>query len=188
MVIIGWIIAGLAALIIVLLVVGLVFTPDYTRKKTLAGYPVNHNRYLSLNEKTKVWISVWLPASLKDGEKIPALLRMERYVEETEDGWLTKVAGFYGYKFGGLKTTLEILDKGFAFVFVQSPGSCQSSGPRYSDYSPDEIDAVGLAIDWVSQQPWSNQKVGVQGGSYSGTTAEMSASRVESCLSHETRF
>ena len=174
MVIIGWIIAGLAALIIVLLVVGLVFAPNYTRKKTLAGYPVNHNRYLSLNEKTKVWISVWLPVSLEDGEKIPALLRMERYVEETEDGWLAKVAGFYGYKDGGLKTTLEILDKGFAFVFVQSPGSCQSSGPRYSDYSPDEIDAVGLAIDWVSQQSWSNQKVGVQGGSYSGTTAEMS--------------
>lgn len=174
MVIVGWIIAGLVVLIIALLVVGLLFTPNYARKKTLGGYPVNHNRYLSLNEKTKVWISVWLPPRLKSGEKIPALLRMERYIEETEDGWLTKAAGFYGYKDGGLKTTLEILKQGFAFVFVQSPGSCQSSGPRYSDYSPDEINAIGLAIGWVSNQPWSNQKVGVYGGSYSGTTAEMS--------------
>jgi len=172
--IIGLIIAGLAGLTIVLFLAGLLLYPDYGRKKTLAGYPVNHNRYLSLDERTKVWISVWLPPSLEAGERIPALLRMERYIEEVEDGWLAKVARFYGYKDGGLRTTLEILDKGFAFVFVQSPGSCQSSGPRYSDYSSIEIDAMGLTIDWVSRQPWSNQKMGVYGGSYSGTTAEMS--------------
>jgi len=140
------IIAGLAGLTIVLLLMGLLLSPDYTRKKTLAGYAVNHNRYLSLDEKTKVWISVWLPAKLKAGEKIPTLLRMERYIEEVEDGWLAKVASFYGYKDDGLRTTLEILDRGFAFV----------------------------TIDWVSRQPWSNQKMGVYGGSYSGTTAEMS--------------
>jgi uncharacterized protein len=174
MTIYGSIIVGLAVLIIVLLFAGLLFYPDYTRKKTLAGYTVKQNSYLSLDEKTKVWISVWLPARLKAGEKIPTLLRMERYLEEVEDGWLAKVARFYGYKDNGLKTTLEILDNGFAFVFVQSPGSCQSSGPRYSDYSPTEIDAMGLTIDWVSKQPWSNQKMGVYGGSYSGTTAEMS--------------
>ena len=168
------VIAGLAVLIIGLLLVGYLFYPDYTRKKTRAGYALNQARYLSLDENTKVWISVWLPASLKAGEKIPTLLRMERYLEEIEPGWLAKVAAFYGYKDGGLKTTLEILDHGFAFVYVQSPGSCQSSGPRYCDYSPREIDAMGLAIDWVSQQPWSNQKMGVYGGSYSGTTAEMS--------------
>jgi putative CocE/NonD family hydrolase len=172
--IIGFIIAGLAGLATVLLLVGLLFYPDYTKKKTLAGYAINHNRYLSLDEKAKVWISVWLPARLKAGQKIPTLLRMERYIEEVEDGWLAKVARFYGYKDSGLRTTLEILDEGFAFVFVQSPGSCQSSGPRYSDYSPSEIDAIGLAIDWISKQPWSNQKMGVYGGSYSGTTAEMS--------------
>ena len=147
--IIGLVIASLAGLIIVLLSVGFLFSPDYTRKKTLAGYAVNHNRYLSLDEKTKVWISVWLPARLKAGEKIPTILRMERYIEEVEDGWLAKVGSFYGYKDGGLKTILEILEQDFAYVFVQSPGSCQSSGPRYSDYSPREIDAMGLAMDWV---------------------------------------
>jgi uncharacterized protein len=174
MLIIGLIIASLVVLIIMLLLVGLLFYPDYTKKRTLAGYAMNQYRYLSLDEETKVWISVWLPRRLKVGEKIPTLLRMERYIEEVEDGWLAKVARFYGYKDGGLKTTLEILDKGFAFVFVQSPGSCQSSGPRYSDYSPREIDTMGLTIDWVSEQPWSNQKMGFYGGSYSGTTAEMS--------------
>ena len=172
--IIGTIIAILIVLLILLLLGGLLFYPDYTKKKTQAGYAVNHNRYLSLDEKTKVWISVWLPGRLKAEEKIPTLLRMERYVEELEDGWFAKVAKTYGYKDESLKTTLKILDKGFAFVFVQSPGSCQSSGPRYSDYSPSEIDAMGLAIDWVSEQPWSNQKMGFYGGSYSGTTAEMS--------------
>ena len=172
--IIGSIIVSLVIVAFVLLLGGLLFYTDYTKKKTLAGYAVNHNRYLSLDDKTKVWISVWLPARLKAGEKIPTLLRMERYIEEVEYGWFARVATFYGYKDANLKTTLEILDQGFAFVFVQSPGSCQSSGPRYSDYSPSEIEAMGLTIDWVSQQPWSNQKIGVHGGSYSGTTAEMS--------------
>jgi putative CocE/NonD family hydrolase len=172
--IIGLIIVGLVALITVLLLAGLLFYPDYTRKKTLAGDAVNHNCYLNLDDKTKVWISVWLPARLKAGEKIPTLFRMERYIEEIEYGWLARVATFYGYKDANLKTTLELLDQGFAFVFVQSPGSCQSSGPRYSDYSFSEIDAMGLAIDWVSEQPWSNKKLGFFGGSYSGTTAEMS--------------
>jgi len=172
--IIGSIIVSLVIVAFVLLLGGLLFYTDYTKKKNLAGYEVNHNRYLSLDDKTKVWISVWLPARLKAGEKIPTLLRMERYIEEVEYGWFARVATFYGYKDANLKTTLEILDQGFAFVFVQSPGSCQSSGPRYSDYSPSEIEAMGLTIDWVSQQPWSNQKIGVHGGSYSGTTAEMS--------------
>lgn len=182
MTIFGSILGGLITLVVVLFLTGYLFTPDYNRKKTLAGYPVNHNRYLSMDEKTKVWISVWLPAGLKPGETIPTLLRMERYLEEGDDGWFAKVAAFFGNKDSNLKTTLEILENGFAFVFVQSPGSCQSSGPRYSEYSPAEIDAIGLAIDWVTQQPWSNQKVGVQGGSYSGTTAEMSCATVRPTL------
>ena len=172
--IIGSIFVSVMILAIVLVVIGLLFSPDYSKKKNLAGNAVNHNCYLSMDEKTKVWISVWLPEKLKPGEKIPTLFRMERYVEEVEDGWFVKLARFYGYKDEGLKTTLKILENGFAFVFVQSPGSCQSSGPRYSDYSPREIEAMGLAIDWVSDQPWSNQKMGFYGGSYSGTTAEMS--------------
>jgi putative CocE/NonD family hydrolase len=180
--IIGSILATLIGLTIVLLLAGLLFHPDYTKKKTAAGVPINQNRYLSLDEETRVWISVWLPGRLKAGEKIPALLRMERYIEVIEYGWLAKVATFYGYKDPNLKTTLEILDHGFAFVFVQSPGSCQSSGPRYSDYSPREIEAMGLTMDWVSQQPWSNQKIGVHGGSYSGTTAEMSCATLRSEL------
>lgn len=36
----------------VLLLLGLLFSPDYTRKKTRAGYAVHHNRYLGLDEKT----------------------------------------------------------------------------------------------------------------------------------------
>jgi len=32
---------------------------------------------------------------------------------------------------------------------------------------------MGLAIDWIARQPWSNQRVGAFGASYSGTTADM---------------
>jgi len=180
--ILALVLIGLAGLMMVLLLVGFFFSPNYSRKKTPAGYAVHHHRYLQLDEKTHVWISVWLPPKLQTGERIPTLLRMERYIEEIEDGWLAKVAKFYGYKDSDVENILAILDQGFAYVFVQSPGSCQSSGPRYSDYSPREIDAMGLTMDWVSRQPWSNQKVGVYGGSYSGTTAEMSCAALRPAL------
>ena len=102
------------------------------RKKTPAGFPVNSCHYLPLDEKTNVWISVWLPPNLKTDEKIPALMKTSRYAEQFEPGWLTRVFETYSLSpnpnYQGVQ---RYLDRGFAFVWVQSPGSCQSSGFGY---------------------------------------------------------
>ena len=37
----GKVFTGLIALVIILVVIGLVLAPDYTRKKTAAGFPIN---------------------------------------------------------------------------------------------------------------------------------------------------
>ena len=171
---IGRVFAGLIALVIVLIVIGMVFAPDYTKKKTPAGFSVNSTHYLPLDEKTNVWISVWLPPSLKNDEKIPALMTTSRYAGQLEPGWLARV--FETYSLGpnhNFRGARRFLEKGYAFIWVQSPGSCQSSGPRLGEYPPNEVDAMGLAIDWIVRQPWSNQRVGAFGASYSGTTADM---------------
>jgi len=180
---IGLILAGLLLSILVLVLAGVLLAPDYTRIKTPANFVVNQIRYLRLDERSQVFISAWLPLDLKPGQKIPALIRTERYADQFESGWLGKVMQVY---FGALDNNFEnankILTAGFAFVFVQSPGSCQSSGPRPTEYPPSEIDAIGLAIDWIAKQPWSNQRVGAYGGSYSGTTADMSCASLRAQL------
>jgi putative CocE/NonD family hydrolase len=171
---IGLVLAGLIALFILLIAVGIAFAPDYESRKTPAGFTVNSTHYLPLNEKTNVWISVWLPPELKTDQTIPALLTTSRYSGQLESGWLAKVLQTYLRKpdpnFQGAR---RFLDKRYAFVWVQSPGSCQSSGPRLGEYPPNEVDAIRLAIDWIARQPWSNQRVGAFGASYSGTTADM---------------
>lgn len=171
---IGLVLAGLVALIILLVAAGIVLAPDYESRKTPAGFSINETHYLPLNETTDVWISAWLPPDLKTGQKIPTLLTTSRYSGQIESGWLAKVQQTYLRKLDpNFRGARRFLDKGYAFVWVQSPGSCQSSGPRLGEYPPNEVDAIGLAIDWIARQPWSNRRVGAFGASYSGTTADM---------------
>ena len=179
----GLVLAGLITLVVILIVIGIVLAPDYTRKKTPAGFPVNNTHYLRLDEKTNVWISVWLPPSLTKDEKIPVLMTTSRYSGQLESGWLAKVLQTYFRKpdpnFQGAR---RFLDNGYAFVWVQSPGSCQSSGPRLGEYPSNEVEAMGLAIDWIVRQPWSNQRVGAFGASYSGTTADLACAALRPAL------
>jgi putative CocE/NonD family hydrolase len=174
---------GLIALVIVLLAVGIIFAPDYAKKKTPAGFPVNSTHYLPLNEKTNVWISVWLPAGLKADEKIPTLITTSRYGQQLEPGWLGKVLETYSLSQNtNYRSARRFIDRGYAFVWIQSPGSCQSSGPRLGEYPPNEVEAIGLALDWIGSQPWSNQRVGAFGGSYAGTTSDLACAALRPAL------
>lgn len=170
----GRVLGALLAVLVVLVVIGILFAPDYAKRKTPAGYPVNDMRYLALDARTKIWISVWLPEELRPGETVPAVIETSRYGVVWDPGWLYKVMQTYrmlpDLNYGSAE---QFITNGYAYVRVQSPGSCQSSGPRITEYPPNEIDAMRAAIDWIVQQPWSNERVGAQGGSYSGTTAEV---------------
>jgi putative CocE/NonD family hydrolase len=170
----GRVLGALLALLILLVAVGILFAPDYTRKKTPAGYAVNDMVYLPLDSRTNVWVSVWLPGDLRPGETIPAVMETSRYGTKLDPGWLYKVMQTYRLQPDlNYSSAEEFVTNGYAYVRVQSPGSCQSSGPRLTEYPPNEIDAMRTAIDWIVLQPWSNGRVGSQGGSYSGTTAEV---------------
>lgn len=171
---VGLVSAGLITLVFILIVLGIALAPDYAGKKTPAGFTVNSTHYLPLDEKTNVWISVWLPPSLATDAKIPALMTTSRYSGQLEPGWLAKVfQTYFRDPDPNYQRARRFLDKGYAYVWVQSPGSCQSSGPRRGEYPRNEVEAIGLAIDWIVRQPWSSRRVGAFGASYSGTTADM---------------
>jgi putative CocE/NonD family hydrolase len=180
---VGRVCAGLIALVIILLIVGIVLAPDYSGKKTPAGSPINSTLYLPLDERTNVWISVWLPPALGPGEKIPALMTTSRYGSQVEPGWLARVLETYSLgQNRNFRRSRRYLDRGYAFVWVQSPGSCQSSGPRLGEYPPNDVTAMGLAIDWIVRQPWSNQRVGAFGTSYAGTTTDLACATMRPAL------
>ena len=173
----------LSGILILLIAIGIIFTPDYTKKENPAGYPVNRTKYLTLDSQTKIWISVWLPQDLQSGETIPTVIETSRYGTKLDPCWLYKVMQTYGLQsvmnYGSAEPFLK---NRYAYVWIQSPGSCQSSGPRIAEYPPNEIDAMDVAVDWIVQQPWSNKRVGAMGGSYSGTTAEVCCATMNPAL------
>lgn len=62
---IGVVFVALIIVLIILSGLGILLAPDNNRIKTPAGVPINSMHCLTLNEKTKVWISVWLPDELR---------------------------------------------------------------------------------------------------------------------------
>jgi predicted acyl esterase len=139
-----------------------------------AGYAVNEMVYLPLDSRTNIWIGAWLPESLDSGETVPTVMETSRYGFKLDPGWLYRVMQTYRLAPDPNYGSAEIfVTNGYAYVRVQSPGSCQSTGPRLTEYPPNEVAAMRAAIEWIVRQPWSNGLVGSQGGSYSGTTAEV---------------
>lgn len=62
---------------------------------------------------------------------------------------------------------------GYAFVFQQSRGRFDSEGEWYPYF--DEINDGDDALTWVSDQPWSDGKVGMFGTSYLGSVQWLAA-------------
>ncbi|UCF06295.1 MAG: CocE/NonD family hydrolase [bacterium] len=179
----GRVLGALLVILILLVAIGIVFAPDYTKNTTPAGYPVNEMKYLALDARTKIWISIWLPEELRPGETVPTLIETSRYGVKLDPGWLYKVMQTYRlHPDLNYESAEQFIKNGYAYVRIQSPGSCQSSGPRITEYPPNEIDAMKVTIDWIVRQPWSNKRVGADGGSYSGTTAEVCCATMQPAL------
>jgi len=67
-----------------------------------------------------------------------------------------------------LQKAIEAADKGYVGVVAYTRGKRYSPSP-FIPYEYDGADANEV-IDWITKQSWSNQKVGMYGGSYSGFT------------------
>ncbi|WP_433172048.1 CocE/NonD family hydrolase [Actinoallomurus sp. CA-150999] len=59
------------------------------------------------------------------------------------------------------------VDRGYAELWVDARGTGSSEG-RWSAFSERENKDAGEVVTWAHRQPWSNGKVGMQGGSYLG--------------------
>ncbi|MDF2189125.1 CocE/NonD family hydrolase [Paraflavitalea sp. CAU 1676] len=66
-----------------------------------------------------------------------------------------------------IKKAIEAADRGYAGIVAYTRGKRYSPETRVAPYEYDGRDAYDV-IDWIAHQSWSNQQVGMYGGSYSG--------------------
>ncbi|MEB3829946.1 CocE/NonD family hydrolase [Phormidium sp. CCY1219] len=129
-------------------------------------YPRNQALYVTMRDGVKIAIDVWLPENLGEGEKIPALMRLDRY-------W--RSIGFMGspLQFDPNYQEATIANQeGYGLVLVDVRGSGASFGTQPHPWSAEEIQDYGEIVDWIIEQPWSNGKVGSYGISYGGNATE----------------
>ena len=134
-----------------------------------ADFPRNQSLYVTMRDGVRIAVDVWLPRDLERGDKIPTLMQATRYwraMQHTsgrfEDDNRYALAN-------------RVNDAGYAFVFVDARGSGASFGWRAYERSVEEATDYGEIVDWIIEQPWSNDLVGAFGISYAGNTAELLA-------------
>ncbi len=156
------------AVALVLLVSFFIKTPG--EHLTPAGIPQTTAHYVISPDGTKIAVDVSLPPSLQLNQRIPALLNVTRYTRSLELGILGRI--YSAFSSGGSRLD-DFNGAGYAVVTVDARGTGASSGFRYMEPTAEAVTDMAAVVDWVVSQPWSNNRVGAYGTSYSGTTAEL---------------
>ncbi|WP_105614830.1 CocE/NonD family hydrolase [Vallitalea okinawensis] len=160
------------ALVVTFLIAGLMSPSNMT---TLAGYTQMSSTYVTMNDGTKIAVRITLPPSLQRDEKIPAIIECTRYGSSYEPSFLGNALINLGIIDDSSIFVNELHLSNYAYVSFDARGSGASYGKRIVEWSEEEVHDYGEVIDWVVQQPWSNERVGTYGISYSANTAELAA-------------
>lgn len=122
--------------------------------------------FITMSDGTRLFARATLPAD-ENGEPLagpfPVILTQTAY---------NASIGSFVPAIGGANEFL--VRRGYASVTVDVRGTGNSGG-RWEAFNEREQQDYGEVVDWVVSQPWSNGAVGVQGISYLGITAILTA-------------
>lgn len=109
-------------------------------------------------------VQAWVVRKLNNAEKLPAIFDFNIYIDSTND----------------LLTAKLNADMGYIGVVANTRGK----GKSPEDLEPFEHDANDAydIIDWISKQPWSDGRVGMEGPSYLGFTQWAAAKNLPPAL------
>lgn len=144
-----------------------------TKPKRKKHFTYSSFYYTTKSDSTKLAVDVFLPSKLKQGEKIPTIFYLTRYIRSL------RLRKFFRWLqnplFGQVpRKEVEYFTKfGYAIVILDARGSGASFGNRMMDFTPQEMKDGAEVIDWIVAQNWSNGNVGTTGISYLGTTSEL---------------
>ncbi|RYY14505.1 MAG: CocE/NonD family hydrolase, partial [Chitinophagaceae bacterium] len=104
-----------------------------------------------IKTKDGAMISAWAMRKANATEPLSTIFQFTIYARQTD-----------------IRKIKEAADKGYAGVMAYARGKRYSPGEAVP-YEYDGVDAYEV-IEWITQQSWSNKKVGMYGGSYNGFT------------------
>ncbi|MBN2154221.1 MAG: CocE/NonD family hydrolase [Candidatus Lokiarchaeota archaeon] len=130
--------------------------------------------YVPVRDGTRLAVEVLVPDGAA-GEKFPAVLIQERYWRAMRlripFRWFFRRIPMVD------KLVHLVCDRGIAVVFLDDRGTGASFGTKDYPFAPAEVEDTADVIDWIVRQPWCDGDVAAFGSSYTGTMAELSASR-----------
>lgn len=150
--------------------------PTYTSPTDYRYKGVEIQRqYIMMPDSTLLAADIYLPKGRKDDEKFPVILHQTRYWRAPQIRWpfsmfTNGLLGIYG------EMIQRFVQAGYVIVNIDVRGTGASFGRNDYPWSEQEVQDGYDVCEWISGQPWSNQKIGAVGGSYSGTTSEFLAS------------
>jgi len=126
--------------------------------------PVHSAVNVAARDGTRLAVDVHLPKGSKSGTPLPTILRITRYWRAIE---------LANGKTAPDRYADAIAAHGYAYVMLDVRGSGASFGVSTSPWSHEEVLDYRDVLDWITQQPWSNGRVGALGVSYEGNTAAL---------------
>jgi X-Pro dipeptidyl-peptidase len=154
--------------------------PRYSMKDAI----VEHALVPSRNGIDSIWVDIIRPKT-KPGVKVPTIMDASPYFNTLGRGWkgdcktpASTPIGPTGTPLLGCTTTSafpEFYDeyfvpRGYAVALMDLHGTRNTSGCQTYGDRDEVYDGVDV-VDHIADQPWSNGKVGLTGGSYDGTIA-----------------
>jgi len=130
-------------------------TPEYTSFKTFS-------QYVPMEDGEQLAIDVHLPTEGPQREAFPVILEYLPYQRSTinvETGAVKDVTGSREGRF--------FLSYGYALVKADMRGTGASTG-WVLDFIPQLSRDGGRLVEWLSEQPWCDGKIGMKGSSYLG--------------------
>ncbi len=121
--------------------------PDTHAQATAAGLDIRLGLKVPLRDGVRLNATLYLPKDL--GAAAPVILAMTPYIADRYHNFVTPLAK-RGYV--------------VAVVDVRGRGSSEGVFDPFAQEAKDGYDTV----EWIAQQPWSNGKVAMMGGSYGG--------------------
>jgi len=142
----------------------------YRSPEQYRGFKLS-SQYLTMRDRVKIAIDIYLPRKLYPGSRIPTVLYQTRYYRRIIYTWFARP---FIKKIDRTRQEFErLVQNGYAVVCVDVRGTGSSFCSRHMEFSPDEVKDSAEIADWIVAQPWSNGVIGTLGTSYTGTTAEL---------------
>lgn len=138
----------------------------------------NRKIITDLPRKVKKIENIWIP--MKDGVKLSATIWLPENAEENPVPALLEYIPYRKTDATALRDSLRhpyFAGHGYASIRVDIRGSGESEGIMYDEYLKQEQDDALEVLDWICQQPWHTNGVGMFGKSWGGFNSLQIAAR-----------